>query len=337
MSRIRKRRILAGLVSLVMLACLLPAAAVATTLQDTGTAGGYVAGEVFREGTRHVFTSDFGGGTVVYDGEHTLTLTNVNLDKINITLGQPNCFIYAQQMQRLTVKLVGTNKIIYKSGEGIWLNYVGGLTIEGPGTLTLATQEGCITAQQVVVDGAKLTVQSLGDHYGISSGNIKVVGGSTLTVNGPSRKSKARAAVPAAISASANVTVNNSKLIVTGEIAADGDILIEDMGGKPTSEVIADGGVKARQIIVRPAPGTRMQMRASQQAGGAVEFESAFNTDQTFPDTHELFNYGYVHIKAYEIPLPQTGDHAPIALWLTLLLASGTAITVLAKRRLYNR
>lgn len=34
--------------------------------------------------------------------------------------------------------------------------------------------------------------------------------------------------------------------------------------------------------------------------------------------------------------MPKTGDHTPIALWLTLLLASGTAIAVLAKRKLFH-
>ena len=278
MSRSGKGRILAGLVFLVILACLLPVGAGASPLPtalDTGTGGGYFAGEGFLANVSHTFynsdNSKLGGGTAVYNKDnHTLTLTNVVINDLQAMLqntSAPNCFIYAQKMQQLTVELVGTNKINCGNGRGIQLftyTDVYELTIKGPGTLELTTDGAdCISAPKIVVDGANLTVNQLGDHYGINAGDdaltlqnkanvnvtsksttesaisakgtIGIMGGSKLTVKGPSGSSTTRAVPSPAVSTSSSIMVDGSELNVNvtdvnggTAIYGEGDITIQN-------------------------------------------------------------------------------------------------------------
>ena len=245
MIRSGKGRILAGLVSLVILACLLPVGAMAYWSTDYNV--GYVAGNLFvKNGNEQTLDiSSYGTGTVVFDGTDTLTLSNVNITNLNIGVDKsvPPSFIYTNQLP-LTIKLVGTNSITCKYGEGIKMGG-GTVTIVGTkqDTLTFTTDEtDCISAPKVLVDGANLTVNQLGDHHGIyawddkdaftlqnkanvnvtsksttksaisAKGTIGIMGGSMLTVKGPAGSSTTRA-VPSPVVSSTGFTVDGGSVV----------------------------------------------------------------------------------------------------------------------------
>ena len=147
MRSIRRGAFLAGLISLVILASLFPAGALAT-----GEAPElWVNGEDML--TAANFTIQCGGGTAVYDpATSTLTLKDATLDTLYIT-DAPILF----QGMALTIVLEGNNEIIC-SDQGYFgiHSTAGSLTITGDGTLNIQSARSCIQAGEIVVDGAEL-------------------------------------------------------------------------------------------------------------------------------------------------------------------------------------
>ncbi len=152
MSRSGKGRILAGLVFLVILACMLPAGAMATGAMATGEQSElWVNGEDML--TAANYTIQCGGGSAVYDpATSTLTLKDATLDTLYIT-DAPILF----QGMALTIVLEGNNEIIC-SDQGYFgiHSTAGSLTITGTGTLDIQSARSCIQAGEIVVDGAEL-------------------------------------------------------------------------------------------------------------------------------------------------------------------------------------
>lgn len=154
MGKTRRRAFLAGLISLMMLANLFPAGvlAVGESLK-LGVNGQNIL-------TAPNYTVACGSGTAVYDpAASTLTLDGATLNTLySDAEGNWGCVIFVPNRD-LTIVLKGANPITC-SGSG----YFGiqapssALTIAGDGTLDITSVRDCIHADEIVVDGAKLSL-----------------------------------------------------------------------------------------------------------------------------------------------------------------------------------
>ena len=195
-----KKKLFAILLSIVMVAGLLPATALATepTVYDIWVDGV----QVTSENKDNLFS-----GTVSYDPTtHTLSLNNATLD--NDTLSDYG--IKTTIPSTLKIRLTGTNSITRTDpggGVGIYLNYSNSVEITGDGTLvinvigknydgistgadvkisdkanvTINAEGGLgIAGRMVEIDGA--TVDSTGLYAGIDAHWLKIVNGADVTL-----------------------------------------------------------------------------------------------------------------------------------------------------------
>lgn len=195
-----KKKLFAILLSIVMVAGLLPATALATepTVYDIWVDGVQVTSEN---------KDNLCGGTVSYDpATHTLSLNNATLD--NDTLSDYG--IKTTIPSTLKIRLTGTNSITRTDpggGVGIYLNYSNSVEITGDGTLvinvigenydgistgadvkisdkanvTINAEGGLgIAGRMVEIDGA--TVNSTGLYAGIDAHWLKIINGADVTL-----------------------------------------------------------------------------------------------------------------------------------------------------------
>ena len=195
-----KKKLFAILLSIVMVAGLLPATALAAepTVYDIWVDGVQVTSEN---------KDNLCGGTVSYDpAAHTLSLNNATLD--NDTLSDYG--IKTTIPSTLKIRLTGTNSITRTDpggGVGIYLNYSNSVEITGDGTLVInvigenydgistgadvkisdkarviINSEGGlgIAGRMVEIDGA--TVDSTGLYAGIDAHGLKIVNGADVTL-----------------------------------------------------------------------------------------------------------------------------------------------------------
>lgn len=195
-----KKKLFAILLSIVMVAGLLPATALATepTVYDIWVDGV----QVTSENKDNLFS-----GTVSYDPTtHTLSLNNATLD--NDTLSDYG--IKTTIPSTLKIRLTGTNSITRTDpggGVGIYLNYSNSVEITGDGTLvinvigknydgistgadvkisdkanvTINAEGGLgIAGRMVEIDGA--TVDSTGLYAGIDAHWLKIINGADVTL-----------------------------------------------------------------------------------------------------------------------------------------------------------
>ena len=195
-----KKKLFAILLSIVMVAGLLPATALATepTVYDIWVDGV----QVTSENKDNLFS-----GTVSYDPTtHTLSLNNATLD--NDTLSDYG--IKTTIPSTLKIRLTGTNSITRTDpggGVGIYLNYSNSVEITGDGTLvinvigenydgistgadvkisdkanvTINAEGGLgIAGRMVEIDGA--TVNSTGLYAGIDAHWLKIINGADVTL-----------------------------------------------------------------------------------------------------------------------------------------------------------
>ena len=195
-----KKKLFAILLSIVMVAGLLPATALAAepTVYDIWVDGV----QVTSENKDNLFS-----GTVSYDPTtHTLSLNNANLD--NDTMSDYG--IKTTIPSTLKIRLTGTNSITRTDpggGVGIYLNYSNSVEITGDGTLVInvigenydgistgadvkisdkarviINSEGGlgIAGRMVEIDGA--TVDSTGLYAGIDAHGLKIVNGADVTL-----------------------------------------------------------------------------------------------------------------------------------------------------------
>ena len=195
-----KKKLFAILLSIVMVAGLLPATALATepTVYDIWVDGV----QVTSENKDNLFS-----GTVSYDPTtHTLSLNNATLD--NDTMSDYG--IKTTIPSTLKIRLTGTNSITRTDpggGVGIYLNYSNSVEITGDGTLvinvigknydgistgadvkisdkanvTINAEGGLgIAGRMVEIDGA--TVNSTGLYAGIDAHWLKIINGADVTL-----------------------------------------------------------------------------------------------------------------------------------------------------------
>ena len=195
-----KKKLFAILLSIVMVAGLLPATALATepTVYDIWVDGV----QVTSENKDNLFS-----GTVSYDPTtHTLSLNNATLD--NDTMSDYG--IKTTIPSTLKIRLTGTNSITRTDpggGVGIYLNYSNSVEITGDGTLvinvigknydgistgadvkisdkanvTINAEGGLgIAGRMVEIDGA--TVDSTGLYAGIDAHWLKIINGADVTL-----------------------------------------------------------------------------------------------------------------------------------------------------------
>ena len=195
-----KKKLFAILLSIVMVAGLLPATALAAepTVYDIWVDGVQVTSEN---------KDNLCGGTVSYDpATHTLSLNNATLD--NDTMSDYG--IKTTIPSTLKIRLTGTNSITRTypgGGVGIYLNYSNSVEITGDGTLvinvigenydgistgadvkisdkanvTINAEGGLgIAGRMVEIDGA--TVNSTGLYAGIDAHWLKIINGADVTL-----------------------------------------------------------------------------------------------------------------------------------------------------------
>ena len=195
-----KKKLFAILLSIVMVAGLLPATAMAAepTVYDIWVDGVQVTSEN---------KDNLCGGTVSYDpATHTLSLNNATLD--NDTMSDYG--IKTTIPSTLKIRLTGTNSITRTDsggGVGIYLNYSNSVEITGDGTLeinvigknydgistgadvkisdkarVIINSEGGlgIAGRMVEIDGA--TVNSTGLYAGIDAHWLKIINGADVTL-----------------------------------------------------------------------------------------------------------------------------------------------------------
>ncbi|WP_419011085.1 hypothetical protein [Hominenteromicrobium sp.] len=175
-----KKKLFAILLSIVMVAGLLPATALATepTVYDIWVDGV----QVTSENKDNLFS-----GTVSYDPTtHTLSLNNATLD--NDTLSDYG--IKTTIPSTLKIRLTGTNSITRTDpggGVGIYLNYSNSVEITGDGTLVInvigKNYDGISTGADVKIsDKAKVTINAEGG-LGIA-GRMVEIDGATVNSTG---------------------------------------------------------------------------------------------------------------------------------------------------------
>ena len=195
-----KKKLLAILLSMVMLVGLMPFTALATdsTAYDIWVDGVQVTSEN---------KDNLCGGTVSYDPTtHTLSLNNATLDSDTLS----DYGIKTTIPSTLKIRLTGTNSITRTDpggGVGIYLNYSNSVEITGDGTLvinvigenydgintgadvkisdkakvTINAEGGLgIAGRMVEIDGA--TVDSTGLYAGIDAHSLKIVNGADVTL-----------------------------------------------------------------------------------------------------------------------------------------------------------
>ena len=195
-----KKKLLAILLSMVMLVGLMPFTALAadSTAYDIWVDGVQVTSEN---------KDNLCGGTVSYDPTtHTLSLNNATLDSDTLS----DYGIKTTIPSTLKIRLTGTNSMIRTcpgGGVGIYLNYSNSVEITGDGTLvinvigenydgistgadvkisdkakvTINAEGGLgIAGRMVEIDGA--TVDSTGLYAGIDAHSLKIVNGADVTL-----------------------------------------------------------------------------------------------------------------------------------------------------------
>ena len=195
-----KKKLLAILLSMVMVAGLMPFTALAadSTAYDIWVDGVQVTSEN---------KDNLCGGTVSYDPTtHTLSLNNATLDSDTLS----DYGIKTTIPSTLKIRLTGTNSITRTDpcgGVGIYLNYSNSVEITGDGTLvinvigenydgistgadvkisdkakvTINAEGGLgIAGRMVEIDGA--TVDSTGLYAGIDAHSLKIVNGADVTL-----------------------------------------------------------------------------------------------------------------------------------------------------------
>lgn len=158
------------------------------------------------------------------------------------------------------------------------------VTAEPTGAATIAARDA--STKPAIEASEDITIQNI---YGtnkkvIANGGIKSEQGDILIINAVVEATSTNPDVPA---------------ISTSEWMEGTKITIKDEAGKPSSDIIADGGIKVQNgtITVTPAKGIWMQTHAwTQKTAAKPDFESCYQTTESYPAKQELSSYGYVHI-----------------------------------------
>ena len=238
----RMKKMLCGLLVAVLVLALVPVTA-------------FAAGELWVNGVDILaadsYTVRCGEGTAVYDPDNAiLTLTNATLNQANLT---SRVIDVPSSIGELTIRLVGDNTIENHS-EGITASCP--LTIDGQGTLTITTgtTAGLLSRDDMVIDGATVTVtttndgaiqadganltlqngatlKGTGSYYGVNAQQVSVTGKSTLTAD-------ATADYGNAVVSQNGINIENSTFIGSSYYPAlysQGDISLTDATVTATS------------------------------------------------------------------------------------------------------
>ncbi len=196
-------------------------------------------------------TVQCGEGTAVYDPDNAiLTLTNATLNQANL---QSRVIDVPSSIGELTIRLVGDNTI--ETGSQAIMSFCP-LTIDGQGTLTITTgtTAGLLSRDDMVIDGATVTVtttndgaiqadggnltlqngatlKGTGSYYGVNAQQVSVTGESTLTAD-------ATADYGNAVVSQNGINIENSTFIGSSYYPAlysQGDISLTDATVTATS------------------------------------------------------------------------------------------------------
>ena len=235
----KAKKLLAALISVLMVLMLLPSAAFAEGDAPTTLIVGGV--EVVKEGQVQTYTSD---STWSYDHDTaTLTLNGATIN--GVSYQKYGAGIYSED-GTLTIKFEGENTVTGATdanySTAIYAAYSGNLVFSGSGTLeakggeaTVGNSLGVRASGSVTVSGGTLTAtggKARINSYGVFAlnGSVEVSGG-TLTATG------GEATNSSGVRASGSVTVSGGTLTATGGEATD-----DSSGVRASGSVTVSGG-----------------------------------------------------------------------------------------------